>query len=241
MLHCGASNTDLNAIELAEAPEATATYQPYSHTQLINTVKDKLPSHGLEVTEEAYGMNSDGSRFFGMIGVRNYLADDYSWVIGIRNSYDKRLSAGLVAGSKVFVCDNLSFCGDVTVSRKHTKNIVLELPDMIDESLNSLVGSHKLQADRYDAMRDHRMNDAQVNDFVIRSMQAGIINPTMIPKIVKEWHEPRHVDFMPRNTWSLFNTYTEILKGQRLTELATRTEKLHNLADSVTGFDITLN
>jgi hypothetical protein len=32
---------------------------------------------------------------------------EWSWAVGIRNSHDKTFPAGLVAGTKVFCCDNL--------------------------------------------------------------------------------------------------------------------------------------
>jgi len=52
---------------------------------------------------------------------------DYAWIVGLRNSHDKTYPAGLVAGSKVFVCDNLCFSGEVRLSRKHTRHAVRDL------------------------------------------------------------------------------------------------------------------
>jgi hypothetical protein len=47
-------------------------------------------------------------------------SEDYCWVLGLRNSHDKTFPAGIVAGASVFVCDNLSFLGEVNFSRQHT-------------------------------------------------------------------------------------------------------------------------
>ena len=55
-----------------------------------------------------------------------------------------------------------------------------------------------------------------------------------IPEVLKEWREPRHEEFQPRNIWSLFNAFTEALKGN-LIELPRRTEALHGLLDSHVG------
>jgi hypothetical protein len=46
---------------------------------------------------------------------------EWTWAVGIRNSHDKTFPAGLVAGTKVFCCDNLAFSGEVQISRKHTR------------------------------------------------------------------------------------------------------------------------
>jgi hypothetical protein len=49
-------------------------------------------------------MTHDGHRYFGLLQIANGSSHaDYSWVLGIRNSHDKRLPAGLVLGSQVFV------------------------------------------------------------------------------------------------------------------------------------------
>ena len=55
-------------------------------------------------------------------------SEDYCWVLGLRNSHDKTFPAGIVAGASVFVCDNLSFSGEIKFARKHTRFIVRDLP-----------------------------------------------------------------------------------------------------------------
>jgi hypothetical protein len=45
---------------------------------------------------------------------------------------------------------------------------------------------------------------------------------------------PRHHEFQSRTLWTLFNSFTEVLKGN-LNELPTRTEALHGLLDSYVG------
>ena len=46
--------------------------------------------------------------------------------IGIRTSNDKSLALQLAIGYRVFVCDNMSFAGDlIALRRKHTGNLDL--------------------------------------------------------------------------------------------------------------------
>ena len=54
--------------------------------------------------------------------------------------------------------------------------------------------------------------------------------------MLHEWREPRHDAFQARNAWSLFNAFTEALKGN-LVELPRRTEALHGLLDTHVGLD----
>ena len=46
-----------------------------------------------------------------------------AFVVGVRNSHDKSFPAGLVIGASIFVCDNLSFSGEVKLARKHTVHV----------------------------------------------------------------------------------------------------------------------
>ena len=60
---------------------------------------------------------------FGLLEVANcQQTEDYAYVLGLRNSHDKRFPAGLAVGASVFVCDNLSFSGEIKIGRKHTRH-----------------------------------------------------------------------------------------------------------------------
>jgi hypothetical protein len=58
--------------------------------------------------------------------------------------------------------------------------------------------------------------------------------PSAIPKVLREWREPWHSEFVPRNAWSLFNGFTEMLKGKPHL-LADRTRILHGVFDETLG------
>ena len=76
---------------------------------------------------------------FGVLSCRNGLPDrDHCLALGIRSSYDRSLAVGLVAGSRVFCCDNLAFSGEVTMHRKHTVNVFRDLPDLIYRMLSQV-------------------------------------------------------------------------------------------------------
>jgi len=78
------------------------------------------------------------------------------------------------------------------------------------------------------------IDDRTAHDLVIRSCDVGVVPNRTIPEVLREWREPRHMEFEPRNAWSLFNAFTEALKGN-LIELPRRTEALHGLLDSHVG------
>ena len=62
----------------------------------------------------------------------------------------------------------------------------------------------------------------------------GVCTNRIISSVIKEWQEPSLPEFGDGRAWSLFNAFTEILKGN-LPELPKRTEVLHALFDAQVG------
>jgi hypothetical protein len=72
-------------------------------------------------------------------------------------------------------------------------------------------------------------------DTIIQALDAQVVPVTRIPDVLRQWREPRHPEFREgRTAWRLFNSFTEVLKGQ-LDRLPRRTQALHGLMDSVCG------
>lgn len=234
-LHCGANVVDRSEVFQIPVPESTETWYPIPHHHVLNITERLLHRNGLRIVEEAHSLSHEGQRYFGLIQVANNNPNrDYAWVVGLRNSNDKTFPAGLVAGSQVFVCDNLAFAGEVKLARKHTRFILRDLPRLAETAVLELLGNWTRMDNRVAAYQDYRIKDYQVHDLVVRAIDAGAINVTDIPYVLNEWRVPRYPDFEARNLWSLFNGFTEALKGN-LTKLPARTERLYNLCDSYIG------
>ena len=86
-------------------------------------------------------------------------SDDYALVLGLRNSHDKMFPAGIVAGASVFVCDNLSFSGEVKFARKHTRFINRDLPQIVERAIGKLVDLWHDQDARIGAYKEAEVDD----------------------------------------------------------------------------------
>lgn len=235
ILHCGAAEVPRKALATVPTPASTETWRPIQHEQFVRQVEWELPRYGLDIVAEAHALTHDSSRYFGLIQVQNGCnSPDYSWVLGLRNSHDKTLTAGLVAGSQVFVCDNLAFSGEVSVSRKHTSYILEDLPGLIGNALGRLLLMFKSQDQRVERYRATRLNDADAHDLTIKALDAGVVCASKIPELLHEWREPRYQEFEPRTVWSYFNATTEVLKGA-LHVLPKRTQSLYKICDDFVG------
>ena len=236
ILHCGASKVERAEVENVPTPDATDTWTPIPHTALIERVEDTLKSDGLSIVNQTHSLTRGGNRYFGLMQIANgQNSDDYAWVLGLRNSHDKSFPAGLVVGASVFVCDNLSFSGEIRMTRKHTVYIMRDLPGLVQRSIGQLMSRWHDQDTRIEAYKNCELSDLQAHDLIVRSIDARSLTATQVPALLQEWRHPRHEEFAARTAWSLFNGYTQVMKGLSLNELSVRTQRLHGLFDTQAG------
>ena len=236
-LHCGAHVATRKQVASTRTPSSTETWTPIPHMLLIEQVEQALQANHLTIVNQAHSLTHDNSRYFGLMEIKNGVSHaDYAYVLGLRNSHDKQFPAGLVAGASVFVCDNLSFNGEIKIARKHTRHILRDIPSLTQQAIGRLMERWHHQDQRIEAYKGRRISDRIVHDLIVRSTDVGAATPRQIPAILQEWRKPQHDEFTPRNVWSLFNAFTEVAKGN-LVELPRRTERLHGLMDSFVGLD----
>jgi hypothetical protein len=241
--HAGARKVDMEEVQATFTPPPTDTHFPISHGRLVDLVQSSFTQAGYSVQEAEYALKDGktehdepipGAQFFGLFQLVNgQNHPDYGLVVGLRNSHDKRFPAALALGSHVFVCDNLAFSGEVRLARKHTRHIMRDLPGVVARAVGKLGDMRQLQALRIDAYKQKEMDREEAYATIVEGAKTGALTKTRILDVVREWDKPQHEEFAPRNAWSLFNAFTEVLKGTALDRLQTRTQKLHGLMDLV--------
>ena len=230
-LHAGANVIEMEQLRNVTLPDATPTWTPVAHDALVDSVKGALVASGASIVKEEHALYHGGDRYFGLLhlGENN---DGGNTVVGIRNSHDKTFPAGLSLGNHVFVCDNLSFSGDVVVARKHTRFIGRDLDRLIYAAVGKLADLRVKQAARFAAYKGRELTDPEAHDLIIRALLAHVVSGEAIAKVVGEWRKPAHEDFAPRNVWSLFNDFTEVMKGTAPMAAVKRTMTLQGLFDA---------
>lgn len=237
MTHAGAQMVTREALDRVTTPGATETWHPIPHRSLFDGVAATLERSGLRIVQDVHALGREDNRYFSLMQVANGSnPDDYGLIVGLRNSHDKSFPAGLVVGSGVFVCDNLAFSGEIVIGRKHTKNIERDLPQLIDAAVGKLGDLRRTQDTRIVAYKGAELADAQVHDFLVRSLDARVIAPRRLPEVLAEYRKPRHPEFAKgRTAWRLFNAYTEVMKGTSVFERPRVTQALHGMLDAEVG------
>ena len=112
-------------------PDTTQTYMPVPNEVLVEAIAERLDKRNMRVVSERYDSNRDLTQMFGCMSIDTGDSNQ-RMSIGFRNSYDKSLAVGLVAGSMVIVCSNLCFAGDIKLLRKHTSGVFNDLYALVD-------------------------------------------------------------------------------------------------------------
>jgi len=237
LLHCGAATVSREDLLAVPTPRGTSTWYPLPHRTILREVETQLESTGFTITEETHALSHEGARYFGVLCVTlpGRMAADFGWVVGLRNSHDQTYPAGLVAGTRVFVCDNLAFSGEVRISRKHTRFAERDLRHLTARAVGQLGVRFRGLDERVEAYKAERVTNARAHDVVIRATDCRAITTSQIPEVLGHWRHPAHEEFRARTGWSLYNAVTEAYKSGNPHTAIARCEALHGLFDGMAG------
>jgi len=244
MLHCGAHRVEEAAVREVVTPASTASHVPVPHGMVLDLVARMLDHAGWAITQREYGLFKGGQQMFGVwtIGNGAFSHEDYQLALGIRNAHDKRFPISVAVGLGVFVCDNLSFSGLISLAAKHTKNVIRDLPQKTFDLFGRLEAANLLQDKRISAYKERAVSTTEVHDFLLRSVDEKVIPNAYVPQVLEEFRIPTHEEFlMPsnngnerRSAWTLMNAYTQRFKSTNALDLPGRTVRLHGMLDQLT-------
>lgn len=233
-LHAGGFRVEREQLTEPALPVMTASYTPVPHIAAVECLERNLSLGGYSVVGAQHALARDGQRYFGLFQIESPDTEK-GLVVGLRNSYDKSFPVGVAAGSQVFVCDNLAFSGTVRLFRKHTVNVMRDMPLIMGRVMGKLMQfwtSHNARVESYKA---RGLDDKEAAHLAVSLYRMGGISKGLLPDVMDQWFDPAHEEFRPRNTWSFHNAVTEAIKG-RLDLMEKRSEALHGLLDKVACF-----
>ncbi len=227
----------LNEKRIEATPDGTDSHTPIPHFSLVDETHAALERAGLEVEQEEHALARGGLRYFGGFALKgnDIKADDRRLVLGLRNAHDKSFAASVCIGNQMMVCENLCFSSDVKLARRHTKNIVADLPRVLSSAISRVVSHWSDMGKRIDAYKGIEIAKANAADMIIDLVDAKAFPARDVYKAVKEFETPRHDEFKGGSLWTLYNGITEHLKGGDLSKLPQRTMTVQSVFDKLAG------
>lgn len=242
MMHCGAQAVPFPQLVMCETPLPTDSHVPIPHHQFYQTALDGLYDQGYKTRDTRHYLNREGAHYFSLMRLEHEDEDPeqgHGTMCALRNSHDKTFAASLAIGAKVFVCDNLSFSGDIVVGRKHTANIWAELPEIFSGAISKIRVMRKRQEVRFAEYKEAPLDDRTADHLIMETYRSGIINLKRIGKVNDEWHNPS-ADHGDKSIWRYFNAVTAALgptSANQLIQLPKKTIDLHLLLDDYCHLD----
>jgi len=231
------NKVDIEQLATVATPERTDTHTPIPHAMLVERTHEALDRAGLQVTEEEHALQRGGQRYFGGFALKgkDMEASDRKLVLGLRNAHDKSFAASVCIGNQMLVCENLCFSSDVKLARRHTLNIVRDLPLVLGSAISRVVSHWTDMGKRIDAYKDTEVQRNRCADMVVDLVDAKAFPARDVYKAVQEFRNPRHDEFKGGSLWTLYNGITEHLKGGDLTKLPQRTMTVQSVFDKIAG------
>jgi hypothetical protein len=118
--HCDSGKIPYEKLSEYPVPEATSRWKPIAHLELVDTLKNQINSN-YRIAPEEYAVSNNGFKLFGVLDLESELVPGVGKSIGFRHGNDKQLAIQIMAGGRVFVCDNMSLSGsnDRSQSKAH--------------------------------------------------------------------------------------------------------------------------
>lgn len=198
-----------------------SVHQPIPHHLLVSALRVEAMERGYDVTREELALGMNGSALFGVLDLmpagvvvaERLSATERGLSLGFRNSVNSTLAIKVVAGARVFVCDNLALSGDlIALQRRNTRGLDLEaaLKEGFDKFLK-----HASALDRHVA----RLQAAAITDMAAKARVFDLFAQRVMPvhlfdDVNANYFRPteKMTDCQPRTEWGLHNAFTRALK-----------------------------
>lgn len=247
MLIYAKNKVSSEVLSKVETPKPTQTHTPIAHHELVDMTRKAIGDSGLEIINEEHGLSHGSQRYFGGFALRgeSFLdenggqkrecySQDRQLVLGLRNSHDKSLAAGIAVGNQMLVCDNLCFSSDVTLARKHTTYIMNDLYNRITSAISQVTSHWTAMENRINKYKNTEVKDA--SKLVLDLFNDKVFGNKRAVDALQEFHNPRHEEFKGGSLWTLYNAVTESLKGIGSHDISNRTMRMQSVFDKSADF-----
>jgi hypothetical protein len=220
LLHCGAGAITRDQLAGMPVPMPIGpNHETRPFIEDVELVLESLEGLGLRVRDESYGVRtrqigefSVPTQFFGLLELGD--EGDFALMVGLRGSYDQSLPRGIAVGSRVFVCDNLAFSGEVDLHTRQTSNIDTRMPRLVARACERVPELAGRQSQRFGRYRRARLTLEEGDQVIAKLYRAGVLGARSLHTALDEWAIPSRSEFShEKNLWGLHNAITESLKG----------------------------
>lgn len=195
------------------APLSTPTWRPIAHGDLLTAIDRQLRVRGVTIDAEQFALQREGARLFAVLDLSLERTGEVCASMGIRTSNDRSLALEIAVGIKVFVCDNLTFSGDlIALRRKHT--IRFDLNADISRAVDRYQGHLTALRQQIAAIQDTPISDEKAKGLIVDAFQQEVVPIRYFKPVTQTYFNPAPdmTDVSPRTLWGLHNAFTRCVR-----------------------------
>ena len=202
LAHSGAQYIDREGLKALETPKPTDSWTPIPHYDLVTALEGQLKARGISIVKEQFAVQK--AKLFGVIDTDYHVTEEGGAAMGVRTSNDMSLALQLAIGYRVFVCDNMSFAGDlIALKRKHTAN--LDLHKEFAEGIGRYVRDYRRLQDDIQVWKDTPVSPERAKTLIYDIFLQKIVPVRLFHSVITSYQAA-----MPQgqNLWTLKNAFT---------------------------------
>ncbi|HSX79644.1 MAG TPA: DUF932 domain-containing protein [Candidatus Saccharimonadia bacterium] len=200
--HSGAQYIDREGLNALETPASTDSWTPIPHYDLVVALEGQLKARGISIVKEQFAIQK--AKLFGVIDTDYQVTEEGGAAIGIRTANDKSLALQLAIGYRVFVCDNMSFAGDlIALKRKHTAH--LDLHKEFAEGIGRYVRDYRRLQDDIQVWKDTPVTPERAKTLIYDIFLQKIVPVRLFHPVITSYQATLH---QGQNLWTLKNAFT---------------------------------
>lgn len=211
----------LHRISVPRRSDVSNRWAGVQHGVLADTIVEELKRRHLKIVNETWYCNPTQTDLFGAIDVRPVtqslknrlslagIGQGADFSVGVRHSNCGRYSISLIAGARITVCANGMFSGEIFFRRKHYAGV--DLGEEVKRAVSRYLEECSLLASKVISMQCNFLTEEQPGLPELTMMEAvrrEILGVQFLRTVDDLWTQPRHKEFEPRNSWSLYNAFT---------------------------------
>jgi hypothetical protein len=222
MLHAGGQIVTREDLRAVPVPESRGRFhRPIPHAEVVDALFSKFAACGLAPAGDGqYGLSKDGGKLFGIIEFRAETmirtSLENSLMLGFRSSTDESFSLQGMAGSHLFICDNLAFSGgEFLFTRKHTLHVNLSY--VIERGLEKFAVAGRDMATEFSRLAETEVSDDRAARIFAQMIQYKTLPDRYAAESVRNYFAPVAADCEPRTLWGIHNAATRALRETSIT------------------------
>jgi uncharacterized protein DUF932 len=225
--HSGAEYIDREGLRTLETPQPTDSWTPIPHYELVTALEGQLKARGISIVKEQFAVQK--AKLFGVIDTDYQVTEEGGAAIGIRTANDKSLALQLAIGYRVFVCDNMSFAGDlIALKRKHTAN--LDLHKEFAEGIGRYVRDYRRLQDDIQVWKDTPVTPERAKTLIYDIFLQKIVPVRLFHPVINAYQATMH---QGQHLWTLKNAFTRHIQHLNPAPAFTATVKLGKFFERV--------